>query len=161
MHEVASAGQPAGLRKRHPMTAREMATASRTSGCVDGGLCRPGRRADCRQFGLHAMLALRPRQQGVQFVQCGVEGFAGKQAPVEHDLASVGHDIVGDPAGDACDAETRVADERMGLGSELAVALVEQGHRWPAARIALTPSSGRPECAALPSSRMSGRRHPL
>ena len=32
---------------------------------------------------------------------------------------------------------------------------------WLAARIAFTPSSGRPECAALPLARMRGRRHPL
>ena len=32
---------------------------------------------------------------------------------------------------------------------------------WLAARIAFTPSSGRPECAAFPLARTSGRRHPL
>ena len=108
MNEVAPAREPAGLRKCHAMRAGDGDRLVHQR-IVECGLRRPGLRADRRDLGFHAVLALRAVKQSVQVVQRGVERLARQQSPVEHHFAILRDDVVGDPARDARDRETGVA----------------------------------------------------
>ena len=105
-----------------------MATALRTSGSSSGSLRRPGFRADRRDLRIHALVALRARQQSVQVVQRVVERLARQQTPVEHHFAILRDDVVPDPACDTGHREARVADQRMVNPPQFAIARIEQGH---------------------------------
>ena len=105
-----------------------MATALRTSGSstavsVDPAFVRIAAISASTPWSRFARV-----EQSLQVVQRVVERLAWQQPPVEHELAILRHDIVGNPACDTRHRQAGVPDQRMVQGPQFAIARIEQGH---------------------------------